>query len=65
MSQRTHHEVYERDRCPGKTETVYQLARQTQRNLMTVNVSDIKSKWVGDSEKNIQRLFDDYRHLVE
>lgn len=41
------------------------MARQTQRNLMTVNVSDIKSKWVGDSEKNIQRLFDDYRHLVE
>ncbi|MBR1503829.1 MAG: ATP-binding protein, partial [Prevotella sp.] len=27
-------------------------------------VSDIKSKWVGDSEKNIQQLFDDYRQLV-
>ena len=48
----------------GKTETVYQLARQTHRNLMQVNVSDIKSKWVGDSEKNIQQLFDDYRQLV-
>lgn len=49
----------------GKTETVYQLARQTRRNLMQVNVSEIKSKWVGDSEKNIQQLFDDYRQMVE
>ena len=31
----------------GKTETVYQLARQTGRSIMTVNVPDIKSKWVG------------------
>ena len=49
----------------GKTETVYQLARQTHRCLMKVNISDIKSKWVGDSEKNIKRIFDDYRLLAE
>ena len=49
----------------GKTETVYQLARQTGRSIMTVNVPEIKSKWVGDSEKNIKEVFDRYREAVE
>ena len=42
-----------------------QLARQTGRDIMQVNVSEIKSKWVGDSEKNIKALFDDYRKKVK
>ena len=45
----------------GKTETVYQLARQTGRDIIMVNVSEIKSMWVGESEKNIKGLFDRYR----
>ena len=49
----------------GKTETVLQLARQTGRDIMQVNVSEIKSKWVGDSEKNVKALFDDYRSKVK
>lgn len=49
----------------GKTETAYQLARQTGRDLILVNVPDIKSCWVGESEKNIQALFDRYRNAVE
>lgn len=49
----------------GKTETVYQLARQTGRDIMVVDVPQIKSKWVGDSEKNIKALFDKYRELVK
>ena len=48
----------------GKTETVYQLARQTGRDILVVDVPQIKSKWVGDSEKNIKTLFDRYRELV-
>ena len=48
----------------GKTETAYQLARQTGRDIMIVDVPQIKSKWVGDSEKNIKALFDRYRELV-
>ena len=48
----------------GKTETVYQLARTTGRSIMLVDVPQIKSKWVGDSEKNIKALFDRYRGLV-
>ena len=49
----------------GKTETALQLARATGRNLMQVNISDIKSMWVGESEKNIKAIFTRYRRLVE
>ena len=49
----------------GKTETVLQLARQTGRDIMQVNVSQIKSCWVGESEKNIKSLFDTYREKVK
>ena len=49
----------------GKTETVYQLARQTGRSIMVVDVPRIKSKWVGESEKNIKALFDRYREQVK
>ena len=49
----------------GKTETVLQLARQTGRDIMQVNISEIKSMWVGESEKNIKAVFDQYREKVE
>ena len=49
----------------GKTETVYQLARQTQRNILRVDVDKIKSCWVGESEKNIKMLFDRYRNICK
>ena len=49
----------------GKTETALQLARQTGRDIMQVNISEIKSMWVGESEKNIKRVFDEYRSKVE
>ena len=49
----------------GKTETVLQLAKKTGRNIMQVNLSQIKSKWVGESEKNIKRIFDFYRMKVK
>ena len=49
----------------GKTETVLQLARTTGRDIMQVNISEIKSMWVGESEKNIKQIFDSYREKVE
>lgn len=49
----------------GKTETVYQLARQTGRDIMRVDVDKIKSCWVGESEKNIKALFDRYRSICK
>ena len=49
----------------GKTETVYQLARKTGRNIMVVDVPQLKSMWVGQSEKNVKALFDRYREQVK
>lgn len=49
----------------GKTETVYQIARQTGRKIMRVDVDKIKSCWIGESEKNIKALFDRYRTICK
>jgi SpoVK/Ycf46/Vps4 family AAA+-type ATPase len=49
----------------GKTETVHQVARRTGRDILFVNVSEIKSMWVGESEKNIKSLFDKYRNFCK
>ena len=49
----------------GKTETVLQLARRTGRDIMQVNMAKIKSMWVGESEKNLKRVFDVYREKVK
>ncbi|MBR5035006.1 MAG: AAA family ATPase [Bacteroidales bacterium] len=48
----------------GKTETVYQLARECGRDLYIVDVSQIKSCWVGETEKNIKDVFNKYRACV-
>ncbi|MBR1928006.1 MAG: AAA family ATPase [Bacteroidales bacterium] len=49
----------------GKTETVYQIARRSGRDLFLVDVSQIKSCWVGESEKNIKEVFKKYRECVK
>jgi hypothetical protein len=49
----------------GKTETVYQIARQTGRDIMAVDISKTKSMWFGESEKIIKEIFTRYRDFVE
>jgi len=49
----------------GKTEYVYQIAKQTERDIMLVDISEIKSKWFSESEKNIKAVFTRYRKLLE
>ena len=48
----------------GKTELVMQLARETGRDIMQIDISSVKEKWYGQSERNIKALFDKYRSLV-
>lgn len=48
----------------GKTETVLQIARRTGREIIRVDLSSQKSMWVGESEKNIERIFADYREKL-
>lgn len=45
----------------GKTEIVKQLAHETGRDIMKVEISGAKSMWFGESEKRIKRIFTDYR----
>lgn len=40
----------------GKTETVYQVARATGRDILRVDVDKIKSCWVGESEQNMKKF---------
>ena len=49
----------------GKTESVLQIARKTGRDIMQVNISEVKSMWVGESEKNIKAIFDRYRVVAK
>lgn len=49
----------------GKTESALQIARNTGRALMVVDVPNLRSKWVGDSEKNIKALFDKYKNYCK
>lgn len=44
----------------GKTELVKQIAKKNNRALLLVDVAAIKSKWVGESERNIKRVFHEY-----
>lgn len=49
----------------GKTESVYQIARNTGRDIKMVDISKTKSKWFGESEKLITGIFSSYRRLSE
>ncbi len=44
----------------GKTESVLQLAKTTGREIIKVEISQMKSMWFGESEKIIKRVFTDY-----
>ena len=46
----------------GKTETVMQIAKKTGRSILHVNIQEIRNCWVGESEKNIKKVFDTYRN---
>jgi hypothetical protein len=49
----------------GKTETAYQIARETGRDIMLVDISETKSMWFGGSEKRIKAVFNRYRGVVK
>jgi hypothetical protein len=47
----------------GKTAGAYELARRTGRAVFAVDMSQLKSKWVGDSEKIVKGVFTTYREM--
>ena len=49
----------------GKTESVLQIARDTERDIMKVDLSQTKSMWYGESEKQVRKIFADYKNIVK
>jgi hypothetical protein len=49
----------------GKTETAYQIARISGRDIMPIDISMTKSHWFGESEKIIKDIFTQYHHRVK
>jgi len=51
--------------CPGtgKTETVYQVAKKTGRDILLVDISQSKSMWFGESEKRVKDIFEMYKKI--
>lgn len=49
----------------GKTESVMQIAKETGRSIVHVDISEAKSAWFGDSEKRVKKIFTSYRSACE
>ena len=49
----------------GKTETAYQIARETKRHILLVDIAETKSMWYGESEKKIKEIFNAYQAAVD
>ena len=49
----------------GKTETALQLARMTGRDIMMVDISSIRDKWYGETEKILKGIFENYAERVK
>ncbi len=49
----------------GKTESVYQIAKKTNRKILHIDISESKSMWFGESEKCIKKIFTNYRKLCK
>ena len=47
----------------GKTETVYQLAKASGRDVMQVDISEMKTCWYGESQKLVKGVFTKYEKL--
>lgn len=49
----------------GKTESVYQIARKTERAVFHVNIGSMISQWVGGTENNLAALFEKYKRFCK
>lgn len=48
----------------GKTSLAHFLAKNSNRDIIPLDISQLLSKWVGDTEKNMTKLFEYYQTLV-
>jgi len=45
----------------GKTASVYEIAHKTKRDVLQVNIEKIRDKYVGESEKKLAQIFEEYK----
>lgn len=48
----------------GKTESAFQIARLLNRDILMVNLEELIDSKLGESSKNIARLFEEMEHLI-
>ena len=53
------------DSGTGKTETVYQLAKKTDRAIYHVDIGATISQWVGGTEQNLSEIFKKYKKFCK
>ena len=49
----------------GKTELCYQLSKQTGRDIVQVDLSQVRNMYFGESEKRVKEIFQNYRKLCD
>ena len=49
----------------GKTETVYQISKATNRPVFQIDLSSIRDKYVGESEKRLKSIFTKYKKRIK
>jgi AAA+ superfamily predicted ATPase len=49
----------------GKTETALQIAKETNREIYKVDISESKTAWFGESERLVKKIFTDYKEFAK
>ena len=49
----------------GKTSSVKQIAKNTGRSIFMIEIPKVQSKWVGESEKNLAKIFAEYKQIAK
>ncbi|EHH7674922.1 ATP-binding protein [Campylobacter jejuni] len=49
----------------GKTMSALAMAKSMKKSVLSFDCSKILSKWVGESEQNVRKVFDTYKNIVQ